>query len=159
MDGGGAGATRRQRRVHDGARHLRSRFALPLGHSSLWFRHAAGFSPHDRNEPFANFFFGGFGNNYVDHGTRSATASRLAFPGAELNEIGGRNFVKSTIEWNLPPLRFRRARHAGLLRDLDAAGACSSAALATNLDDGCASRRATSAGRSISSSTCSRRSI
>ena len=40
---------------------------LPLSHSSVWLRGATGFSPQDRREPFANFFFGGFGNNYVDH--------------------------------------------------------------------------------------------
>ena len=57
-------------------------------------------------------------------------------PGAELNEIGGRNFAKSTIEWNLPPLHFRRVgtpgfyltwmRPAvfagGLMTNVDAAG-------------------------------------
>jgi hypothetical protein len=42
--------------------------ATPLGHSSVWLRNAVGFSPDDRAEPFANFFFGAFGNNYVDHG-------------------------------------------------------------------------------------------
>jgi hypothetical protein len=28
-------------------------------------------------------------------------------PGYELNEIGGRNFARSMLEWNLPPIRFR----------------------------------------------------
>ncbi|MBA3296061.1 MAG: hypothetical protein H0U19_03935, partial [Acidobacteria bacterium] len=41
---------------------------LPLGHSSVWLRTAAGISPGSREDPFANFFFGGFGNNYVDRG-------------------------------------------------------------------------------------------
>ena len=41
--------------------------ALPLPHSSIWLRSAAGFSPQSANEAFANFFFGAFGNNYVDH--------------------------------------------------------------------------------------------
>jgi hypothetical protein len=31
-----------------------------------------------------------------------------SFPGLEINEIGGTNFVKSMFEWNLPPLRVRR---------------------------------------------------
>jgi len=89
-------------------------FALPIGHSSIWVRSAAGFSPRDRDEPFANFFFGGFGNNYVDHGDEKRYRSVYSFPGAELNEIAGRNFVKSTVEWNLPPWRFRRAGTPGL---------------------------------------------
>ena len=79
-------------------------------------------SPGSRDEPFANFFFGGFGNNWVDHGDEKRYREYYAFPGAELNEIGGRNFVKSTLEWNLPPLRFRRVGTPGLLPDLDAAG-------------------------------------
>lgn len=110
--------------------------ALPIAHSSIWFRTAAGFSPQDVNEPFANFYFGGFGNNYVDHGEEKRYREYYALPGAEINDVGGRNFVKSTVEWNLPPLRFRRVgtpgfyltwmRPAlfagGLIANLDAAG-------------------------------------
>jgi hypothetical protein len=81
---------------------------MPIRHSSVWLRGAAGFSPGDRNDPFANFFFGGFGNNWVDHGEVKRYRSYDAFPGLELNEAGGRNFVKALVDWNLPPLRFRR---------------------------------------------------
>lgn len=81
---------------------------LPLAHSSIWLRSAAGMSPGSRDAPFANFFFGGFGNNWVDRGEAKRYREYYAFPGADLNEIGGRNFLKSTLEWNLPPLRFRR---------------------------------------------------
>jgi hypothetical protein len=88
-------------------------FALPLGHSSLWFRESGGFSPRDRSEPFANFFFGGFGNNYVDHADEKRYREYYAFPGADLNEIGGRNYLKSTVELNLPPWRFQRAGKPG----------------------------------------------
>ncbi len=82
---------------------------LPLDHSSLWLRTAAGFSFGDAEESFANFYFGGFGNNWIDH---AATVNRYreyyAFPGAELNAIGGTNFGKALLEWTLPPLRFKR---------------------------------------------------
>jgi len=88
-------------------------FALPIGHSSIWLRNAAGFSPQRADEPFANFYFGGFGNNYVDHRTEQRYREYYALPGTELNEIGGRNFAKSTVEWNLPPLHFRRAGTPG----------------------------------------------
>ena len=37
-----------------------------------------------------------------------------ALPGAELNEVSGRNFGKSAVEWNLPPVHFRRAGTPGL---------------------------------------------
>jgi hypothetical protein len=82
--------------------------AVPAGHSSIWLRSAAGYSPRDRAQPFANFFFGGFGNNYVDHQDEKRYREVDSFPGADINEIGGRNFVKSLLEWNLPPVRFRR---------------------------------------------------
>jgi hypothetical protein len=88
--------------------------ALPMGHSSLWFRQAAGLSPRDRSEPFANFFFGAFGNNYVDRGDEKRYREYYSLPGAELNEIGGRNFTKSTVEWTLPPWRFARLGTPGL---------------------------------------------
>jgi hypothetical protein len=82
-------------------------FALPVGHSSIWLRSSAGGSFGELDDPFANFYFGGFGNNYVDHRGEKRYREYYAFPGAELNEIGGRTFVRSTLEWNLPPLRFR----------------------------------------------------
>jgi hypothetical protein len=88
--------------------------ALPIEHSSIWFRQSAGLSPRDRSQPFANFFFGGFGNNYVDRGDEKRYRDYVSFPGAELNELGGRNFVKSTVEWNLPPWRFARLGTPGL---------------------------------------------
>jgi hypothetical protein len=88
-------------------------FALPMGHSSIWIRNAAGASPQDPAEPFANFYFGGFGNNYVDHRSEQRYREYYALPGMELNEVGGRNFAKSGVEWNLPPVHFARAGTPG----------------------------------------------
>jgi hypothetical protein len=82
--------------------------ALPLKHSSLWWRGAAGMAYGDRQDPFANFFFGGFGNNWVDHQDNKRFREYYCFPGAELNAVGGKNFAKLMLEWNLPPLFFRR---------------------------------------------------
>ena len=81
-------------------------FALPIPHSSVWSRSAAGVSPNDVNNLFANFYFGGFGNNWVDRRPEKRYREFYSFPGLKLNEVGGRNFVKSAIEWNLPPWRF-----------------------------------------------------
>lgn len=82
---------------------------LPIDHSSLWLRTAGGYSFGEREEPFANFYFGGFGNNWIDH---AATVNRYrefySFPGAELNAVGGTNFAKALVEWTLPPVRFKR---------------------------------------------------
>ena len=118
---------------------------LPLAHSSVWLRSAAGISPGSRAEPFANFYFGGFGNNWVDRGDEKRYRDFYAFPGADLNEIGGRNFIKSTLEWNLPPLRFRRlgtpAFYATWLRPAIFVGG-----LVTNLDHDAFRRRAIDAG-------------
>jgi hypothetical protein len=119
--------------------------ALPIGHSSVWFRQSAGLSPRDRDQPFANFFFGGFGNNYVDRGEEKRYRDYDSLAGAEINEIGGRNFVKSAVEWNLPPWRFARLGTPGLyatwLRP-----ALFVTGLATNLDDSVVGRTAANIG-------------
>ncbi|MFH1212708.1 MAG: hypothetical protein V1681_01340, partial [Candidatus Neomarinimicrobiota bacterium] len=86
-------------------------FALPLDHTSIWLRSAAGLSPALRKEPFANFYFGGFGNNWIDHQDEKRYREYYSFPGAGLNSIGGTNFVKLMTDLNLPPLRFR---HIGI---------------------------------------------
>lgn len=88
-------------------------FALPLKHSSIWLRSSGGYSSGDREEPFANFYFGAFGNNWVDHREEKRYRDWYSFPGVEINEIGGPNYLKSMLEWNLPPLRFRRVGTPG----------------------------------------------
>ncbi|MGQ0587221.1 MAG: TolB family protein [Gammaproteobacteria bacterium] len=90
-------------------------FGLPVGpaHSTVWLLNAAGMADGDRLDPFANFFFGGFGNNYVDDGEIKRYRKHYALPGFELNALGGRTFAKSTLEWNLPPLVFDRVGTPG----------------------------------------------
>ena len=83
-------------------------FLLPLDHSSLWLRGAAGQAIGTRGEPFASFFLGGFGNNWIDHQEERRYREMESFPGMELNAVGGSNFAKGMLEWTLPPLRFRR---------------------------------------------------
>jgi hypothetical protein len=89
-------------------------FLLPIEHSSIWLRSAAGKSFGDRKNPFANFFFGAFGNNWIDYQEVHRYREHYSFPGLDLNEIGGNNFAKLTVEWTLPPVRFRRAGVPGL---------------------------------------------
>ena len=88
-------------------------FALPLRHSSIWLRNSAGFADGDRGDPNAQYFFGGFGNNYVDRDEVKRYREFYAMPGFELNEVGGRTFVRSMIEWNLPPIRFQNVGSPG----------------------------------------------
>jgi hypothetical protein len=81
-------------------------FQLPINHSSIWLRGSAGVGIGDRNDPFANFFFGAFGNNYIDYQVEKRFREYYSFPGVELNSIAGTNFGKALIEWILPPIRF-----------------------------------------------------
>ncbi len=81
-------------------------FALPLAHSSLWLRNSAGAADGERSNPFANFFFGGFGNNYVDSGSEKRYREHYAFPGFKIDEIGGRSYTRHMLDWNLPPYVF-----------------------------------------------------
>jgi hypothetical protein len=98
--------------VHgDAIPSLHARFdigmALPWAHASVWLRNAAGISGGDRDDPYANFFLGGFGNNYIDSArTEKRYRQYYSFPGFEINEIGGRSFARHMIEGNLPPIVF-----------------------------------------------------
>ena len=89
---------------------------LSLGHpvpgvrnTSLWLRTAAGYAPGDRSQPFANFFFGGFGNNWIDHQDIKRYRDPYSFPGARLDAIAGTKYARTMLDLNLPALRFRRA--------------------------------------------------
>jgi hypothetical protein len=83
---------------------------LPLNHSSLWLRASAGTSlGRRRTDPLANFYFGGFGNNWVDHGAIHRFRDAESFAGLDINEVGGANYARAQLEWTSPPLRFRRA--------------------------------------------------
>ena len=85
-------------------------FLLPLNHSSLWFRASAGSAlAGNRSNPFARFFFGGFGNNWVDYRDVRQFREIESFPGIGINAVGGASYAKTQVEWVLPPLRFRRA--------------------------------------------------
>jgi hypothetical protein len=108
--------------------------ALPWRHSSLWFRNSAGAAFGDVNDEFANFYLGGFGNNYVDSGDVKRYRHAYAMPGFELNEVFGRNFARSMIEFNLPPVRFERMGDPGFYLSW-ARPALFATALVTNTDD------------------------
>jgi hypothetical protein len=82
-------------------------FALPWKHSSVWFYNSAGIADGDRLNTLTNYYFGGFGNNYVDDGAIKRYREYYSMPGFEIDAISARDFVKSVAEWNLPPVRFR----------------------------------------------------
>jgi hypothetical protein len=125
-------------------------FGLPVGpaHSTVWLLNAAGVADGDRLDPFANFFFGGFGNNYVDDGAVKRYREHYAMPGFELNALGGRTFAKSTLEWNLPPLVFDRVGTPGFYLAW-ARPSLFGTHLATNVDDAPTRLEAQSAGLQV----------
>ncbi len=88
-------------------------FALPLGNSSVWLYNAAGVANGNRDNSLASFYFGGFGNNYVDDGEVKRYREFDSFPGFEIDELAGRSFGKSVLELNLPPLRFEEVGSPG----------------------------------------------
>jgi len=123
-------------------------FSLPLKNSSIWLRNAIGSADGDIDDPFANFFFGGFGNNYLDRGSVKRYREFYSMPGFELNELGGRNFAKTMFEWNLPPIRFESAGSPGFYLTW-ARPSIFVNHLTTNVDDRLIRREAQSAGIQI----------
>jgi hypothetical protein len=84
-------------------------FALPWKHASVWFYNHLGWADGDRLDPLTNYYFGGFGNNYVDDREVKRYREYYSMPGFEIDQIGGREFGKMTAEFNFPPIRFREA--------------------------------------------------
>jgi len=83
-------------------------FLTPIRNSPIWIRSSAGKSFGNEAESFANFFFGGFGNNWIDHQEVSRYREYYSFPGVDLDQIGATDFAKTLVEWNLPPKHFRQ---------------------------------------------------
>ena len=86
---------------------------LPFNHASVWLRSVGGGSRGDRTDPFANWYFGGFGNNYVDNREIKRYRDHYALPGFGLNEISGNSFFRQMVEVNLPPVIFERVGTPG----------------------------------------------
>ena len=83
-------------------------FGRPLGlaHSSVWLYSSAGTRSGPRSSSQANFYFGGFQNNYVDNGDAKRYRGYDSFPGFDIDEISAQGFAKAVLELNLPPVRF-----------------------------------------------------
>jgi hypothetical protein len=83
-------------------------FGAPIGwnHSSVWLYTDAGVTGGDRTNPLGAFYMGSFGNNYVDDGEVKRYREYDSLPGFEIDQIAARQFIKSLVEWNLPPVRF-----------------------------------------------------
>ena len=86
---------------------------LPLPHSSIWLRSAAGVANGDPNNVVANFYFGAFGNNYVDDHSVQRYREYYSMPGFQIDQIGALNYVREMLDLNLPPYIFESAGTPG----------------------------------------------
>lgn len=86
-------------------------WALPLQHSSLWLRGAGGMGFNSSDHVLGRFYFGGFGNNWIDYREIKRYREVESFPGVAINGAGGRSFVRGMLEWALPPLQ---TMHSGI---------------------------------------------
>ena len=87
---------------------------LPLRNSSLWFRTSLGQSFGKRDITNSYFYFGGFGNNYLDYRSAQQYREMSSFPGMEIDAISALNYGKFSPELDLKPFRFRRLGFKGL---------------------------------------------
>lgn len=106
-------------------------FLLPKN-SSFWLRSSTGKSWGNVNNPFANFYFGAFNNNYIDYRPSDQYRDYYSFPGTQIDAISATSFGKLMGEYDLPPLRFRRVGSTWLYANW-ARFSIFSAGLGTNL--------------------------
>ena len=86
-------------------------FQLPIKHTSLWFRTAAGSSFSEDFNPFTRFGFAAFGNNYVDYLTSKRYRNTYSFPGLSFNagkSLIAKSFNKVMADLVIPPIRYRK---------------------------------------------------
>ena len=84
-------------------------FVLPLKHSSVWLRSSAGVANGDPNSTIASFYFGSFGNNYVDDKSIKRYREYSSMPGFRIDGLSALNFVRELVEWDIPPYVFESA--------------------------------------------------
>ncbi|MEI6049888.1 MAG: hypothetical protein WCS03_13365 [Bacteroidota bacterium] len=89
-------------------------FLLPLRNSSLWFRTSLGQSFGQSDKTNSYFYFGGFGNNYLDYRSSQQYREMSSFPGMQIDAISAMNYGKLSMEVNLKPIRFRKFGFKGL---------------------------------------------
>ena len=89
-------------------------YLLPLRNTSFWLRSSVGqsFGQTDKTNSF--FYFGGFGNNFLDYRSSQQYREMSSFPGMEIDAISAINYGKLSMEVNLKPVRFRRLGFKGL---------------------------------------------
>jgi len=89
-------------------------FLLPVRNTSFWFRTSLGQSLGQSDKSNSFFYFGGFGNNWLDYRSSQQYREMSSFPGMEIDAISALNYGKLSAELNLKPLRFRKLGFKGL---------------------------------------------
>ena len=80
--------------------------ALPWHNSSAWLYTHAGVVGGSRKDALGAYYFGAFGNNYVDNRPEKRYREMESFPGFDIDQLAVRRFGRVTGEINLPPVRF-----------------------------------------------------
>src|SRR5205085_11650078 len=83
--------------------------------------------------------------NWVDNGDPKRYRDSDRFPGVELDEVQGTNYVRGMLDWNLPAVRFKRVGNLALYASWMRVAIFSSA-LVTNLDDAPSRRKLANVG-------------
>ena len=123
--GGGREGHRLVGQVHGAARRWARRPRSWRGRSATGFRSRSRIrrsgrsrraaSPTGANNPtLANFYFGGFGNNYVDDKSIKRYREPQSLPGFDIDQVSALHFVKELVELNPPPIFFESAGTPGM---------------------------------------------
>ncbi len=87
---------------------------LPAAHLVLAAKRRRHRERGPRSNPVANFYFGAFGNNYVDDGNVKRYRDYTSLPGFSIDQVSAQSFVREMVEWNLQPVVFESAGAPGL---------------------------------------------
>ena len=79
-------------------------------HWVLHLKLAAGYLHTQQDLAFGKFYFGGFGNQYLENKEVKQYRHAFRFPGVPIYSLVSERFTKVMVEHNLPPLRFGNAR-------------------------------------------------
>ena len=98
-------------------------FPLPLPHSSIWLRSAAGVRQRRPQQHRREFLLRRLRQQLCRQTSRSsAIASTTRCPASRSTRSAGSNFVREMVEWNLPPFVFESVGTPGFHLTLAAAG-------------------------------------
>ena len=110
---------------------------LPINHTSIWLRSAAGKSFSNDLNPFTRYGFAAFGNNYIDSWNAKQYRGTYAFPGLTYYDnryIESRDFGKLMLDVLLPPIRYKKLGFFNLFANWTQASVFASVLYSQNYD-------------------------